>query len=172
MLESYTAPKTFSEKAKATVRKWLRVRERLPQSKNGFDYGLEIGPTWLGWSIHNNRPPNRNGFIYMNAVGPNNAGPTWEFALSPKKYLQDVTRSELVCEFYGMNDSRGTNAFGTNYDGHTIVVPEGQIFFARLATNRTMVYVVRLAKQGGTSSWGTMRAEYVEFNSLNLPPKK
>jgi hypothetical protein len=63
--------------------------------------------------------------------------------------------------FTAKNDPRGTNVFGTNWGGSTIIVPEGQIFFARLVTNHSTVYIIRLAKQGGTQDLGTMKAEYM-----------
>jgi len=161
--ESYADTQSVLRQGEALVRQWLRLPPRQWQSKEGYDVGLPIGPAVLGWSMRNNRPPRRDGYIYMVDPRPK-AGdaPLWEFALNPKRRLRDVTREELNCEFYGKNDPRGTNAFGTNYTGRTLIVPEGQVFLARLVTNRAMVYAVRLASQGGSPSRGTMRAEFVE----------
>src|SRR5688572_17578062 len=98
--------------------------------------------------------PNPNGYIYFNDVtAAGNDSPLWEFALTAKKQLSDVTRQEFECEFYGMNDLRGTKPWHK-----LLMVPEGQVFFARWVTNRKCLYIVRLAKQRGTPDWGTMRA--------------
>jgi hypothetical protein len=100
--------------------------------------------------------------------------PLWEFALSTRSNLAGVTRQDLNCEFYGMNDARGTNVFGAPYaglatrpafEGHALRVPDGQVFFARLATNHSTVYVIQLGKwqayehSGGHN--GRIRVRYV-----------
>ena len=87
--------------------------------------------------------------------------PLWEFALSPKRNLRDVTRADLRCEYYGLNDPRGQDKFGSDWYGTSIGVPEGQVLFARLITNRSVVYVIRLAKESGTQDKATMQIEYL-----------
>ena len=159
-------PLTLWQKAEICVRSWLRLQQRYGSKS---DYGLQVGTNVLGWSYRNNVPNNRDGYIYMCDVRPKaDNGPLWEFALSNKQHLRDVTREDLRCEFYGMNDPRGTNVFGSAWRGRTIIVPEGQIFFARLETNRSVVYVVRLAKQHGVpkEDWATMKTEYVVANDM------
>jgi hypothetical protein len=89
--------------------------------------------------------------------------PLWEFALTSKSHLSEVTRDDLRCEFYSMDDPRGTNVFGVAWYGSSILVPEGQVFFARLISDRSVVYVVRLAKQGGAPDSATMQIEYCIF---------
>lgn len=112
---------------------------------------LCIGSAPLEWS---GGP--RKGFIYTNHPLLDDT-PLWEFALSPHRRLEEVHPGDLPSEYYGMNDPRGTNAFGADWAGHALRVPAGQVFFARLVTNRSAVYVIRLARQGN----GWMRAEYV-----------
>jgi hypothetical protein len=121
------------------------------------EYGLQIGPTTLGWSSHGER----EGFIYMRDVQPSgNNQPLWEFALTPKRHFYEISRNDLKCEYYGMNDVRGPQIFGTAWDGSAILVPEGQMFFARLTSNPSTVYVVKLAKQSGQAGRCTMQTEY------------
>jgi hypothetical protein len=128
-------------------------------------YGLKVGPALLGWSSHANSPSERNGYIYMRDEEPSGGNKQlWEFALTTKLRLSEVTRDDLRCEFYGMNDPHGTNVFGAAWTGAAILVPEGQVFFARLVADRSAIYVIRLAKQGGPKSGqGTMRIEYRVF---------
>src|SRR2546430_2171334 len=83
------------EKREAAVRRLLRLRQRPgPPSR-----GMQIGPARLGWSL--------GGHIYMSNPDPTPTRleePLWEFALCSRTRLQDVTREDLRCEFYGMND--------------------------------------------------------------------
>jgi hypothetical protein len=118
---------------------------------------LRIGSTPLQWSSGGGP---RKGFIYANHPLLNNT-PLWEFALSPHTRLEEVHSRDLPSDYYRLNDPRGSNVFGTNWSGHAIRVPEGQIFFARVVTNRSTVYVIRLAEQGTGRSRGRMRVEYV-----------
>jgi len=130
-------------------------------------WGLDVGPSVLGWSSHANDSRERNGYIYMRDERPEGGNkPLWEFALTTKSRLSAVTAQDLRCPFYGMDDSRGPSVFGDAWaDGAAILVLEGQIFFARLVSDRSVVYVIRLAKQGGNgSSRGTMRIEYRVFS--------
>ena len=76
-----------------------------------------------------------------------------------------MTRVDLRCEFYGMGDPRGSHVFGTNWGGHTILVPEEQVFFARPTTNRSVVCVIQLLKQAGGPDWGAMRIKYFSVRS-------
>ena len=134
-------------------------------------YGLKVGPSVLGWSQRDNSPGVRDGYIMMRNVLPPPGGhnePLWEFALSPKRRLHDVTRADLRCEFYGMNDPRGQDKFGSDWFVAGIRVPEGQVFFARLISNRSTVYVIRLAKQGGNQDKATMQIEYVTESGFTL----
>ncbi len=132
---------------------------------------LRIGSTSLQWSTGGGP---RKGFIYTNHPLLNNT-PLWEFAFSPHKRLEEVCSRDLPSDYYGMNDPRGGNVFGTNWSGHAIRVPEGQIFFARVVTNRSTVYVIRLAEQGTGRTRGGMRVEYVTVTnqpvSRSLNPK-
>jgi hypothetical protein len=161
MSESYQDTQTKWQKAAATVRQWLHLPRRPDPSK----FGLPVGPALLGWSIHRNSPPLRDGWIYFRDVAPWKPGGNpalWEIALSGKRRLADVSGGDLLnCDFYGQGDPRGSNTFGTNWDGRAIIVPEGQILFARLVTNRPVIYVIHLAKQGGPPSEGSMEIEYV-----------
>lgn len=120
-------------------------------------YGLQVGAAILGWSSHSGQ----DGYIYMRDVQPSGKNqPLWEFALTPKRQFSEVNRDDLKCEFYGMNDSRGSEVFGTAWDGATILVLEGQVFFARLISNRSTIYVIKLAKQKGEAGRSTMQIEY------------
>jgi hypothetical protein len=157
------------EKSEAKVRRWLH----LPQRKVPPQYGLQIGPALLGWSL--------GGHIYMTAMEPSARNtPRWEFALSARRRLRDVTREDLQCEFYGVNDPRGTNIFGPRYtgvnthtawEGHAIRVPDGQVIMARLITNRSTVYVIQLGRSRGFvsrgASNGRTRVRYVRVESPN-----
>ena len=126
------------------------------------DKALQVGPALLGWSIRNNILLWRSGYIYMNdSWSWRPSVPVWEFALSRKKRLAEVTRDDLHCDYYGANDPRGASVYGTAWLKEAICVPQGQIFFARLVTNQSVTYVIRLAKQRGTDRGGTMRIEYV-----------
>jgi hypothetical protein len=129
-----------------------------------LQYGLQVGPSVLGWSSHDNE--HHNGYIYMRDERPEGGNkPLWEFALTAKRRLSAVTQDDLRCQFYGMGDPRGAKVFGDAWtDGSSILVPEGQIFFARLVSDRSAIYVIRLAKQGGpVSGPATMRIEYRIF---------
>ena len=130
-------------------------------------YGLEVGPSLLGWSSHANDSRERNGYIYMRDERPEGGNkPLWEFALTTKHRLSEVTPQDLRCPFYGMDDPRGPSVFGDAWtpDGSAILVPEGQIVFARLVADRSVIYVIRLAKQGGSGSGrATMQIEYRVF---------
>jgi hypothetical protein len=152
------------EKAETTLRKWLHLSQRRVPAQ----YGLQVGPALLGWSL--------GGHIYMDAPEPSAHNvPRWEFALSTQPRLADVTPTDLQCEFYGVDDPRGTNVFGTPYQGPTtrtawegraIRVPDGQVFFARLVTNRATIYVVQLGRwqyftNAAGAHNGRIRAEYV-----------
>ena len=170
MSESYLdgPPQTIWQKAKAVVGKLFQPVGDPAPSKSG----LQVGPALLGWSLHNNSPGSRDGWIYLDEIVPRSTGGNpslWEVALSPKPRLADVSSADLKTEFYGLNDPRGTSVFGTNWNGRSLIVPEGQILFARLAINRSVVYVIRLAKQGGSPDWGSMKIEYVAVT--NQPPR-
>jgi hypothetical protein len=162
--------------AEASVRGFLHLRQQRPppaRSDHGpnSDYGLRVGPSLLGWSSHDNSFTNRNGYIYMRDERPTGGNrPLWEFALSAKHRLSEVTRDDLRCEFYGMDDPRGAEVFGGAWeDGAAIFVPEGQIFFARLVADRSVIYIIRLAKQGGAQSGrGAMRIEYTTATNQPL----
>jgi hypothetical protein len=163
------------EKNEAAVRRSLHLRQRpAPTPK-----GMQIGPARLGWSL--------GGHIYMDNPQftpdrPNE--PLWEFALSSRARLEDVTREDLRCEFYGMNDPRGTNVFGPRYQGvftrtaweeHAIRVADGQVFFARLVTNRSTMYAIQLGRwqystNANGATIGRIRAEYMVVT--NPPPNK
>ena len=129
-------------------------------------YGLPIGPSLLGWHHADNIPSVRTGYIIMKDVQPSGSNqPLWEFALTSKRHLSEITRADLHCVYYGMNDPHGADVFGEAWHGSSICVPEGQIFFARLISERSIVYAVCLAKQGGTEDRGTMHAEYRVFDN-------
>jgi hypothetical protein len=152
------------------IRKPVHIVE-MSESAVPAQYGLPVGPSLLGWSHAWNTPPNRTGYIMMRDVRPTGGNrPLWEFALTSKRHLTEVTREDLRCEFYGMDDPRGTNVFGTAWYGSSILVPEGQVFFARLVSDRSVVYVVRLAKQDGTPDSATMQIEYRAFTKQ--PPNQ
>jgi hypothetical protein len=120
-------------------------------------FGLQIGPATLGWSSHGEQ----DGFVYMRDVQPGgNNQPLWEFAPTPKQHFSEITRNDLKCEFYGMNDPRGSQIFGTAWDGSAVLIHEGHMFFARLASNPSTVYVIRLAKQSGHAGRCTIQIEY------------
>jgi len=130
-------------KGVAALLTWLQVPQR-PVPRH-----LQIGSAHLQRSaaLH-------GGYIYFES--PEYPWtPQWEFALSPRKRLGEVGQTDLRCEFYVMNDPKGLNIFGPSYSGPTtrtaweeraIRVPDGQVFFARLATNRSTVYVVQLGR--------------------------
>lgn len=127
---------------------------------------LRIASAPLQWSSGGGA---RKGFIYMNHPLLNDT-PFWEFALSAHMRLAEVRRVDLPSDYYGMNDARGATAFGVNWRGHALQVPEGQVFFARLVTNRSVVYVVRLAEQGSGRTKGQMRVEYVAVSNQPVNP--
>jgi hypothetical protein len=148
MSESHKRNMTVWDKRIVSVKRWLSLPMSKRQLEGGSDCGLQIGPATLGWSVRENWPPRRTGYIYLgNVESTEDFPPLWEIALSKTARLAEVSRDDLRCEFYGKNDPRGTSIFGTAWNGPTIVMPEGQVFFARLATNRSTVYVIRLAKQ-------------------------
>lgn len=131
---------THWEKGEATLRRWLGMRQHRAPSQ----HGLPIGPALLEWSL--------GGHIYMTDPQPP-FEPCWELALSRCAHLAQVKREDLKCDFYGVNDPRGFSVFGPRYQGpntrtaweeHAIRVPDGQVFFARLVTNRSTVYVIQL----------------------------
>ena len=139
---------------------WRKARKnflRLLGQHTGAGFlSILVGSAPLQWSAGGGP---HHGFIYSNHPILNNA-PLWEFALSTNTSLKDIRHSDVPSTYYGMNDPRGSTVFGTNWNGHAIRVPEGQIFFARLVTNRSEVFVVRIAEQksGRKTEW--MRAEY------------
>lgn len=118
---------------------------------------LHIGGVPLQWSTGGGRGW---GFIYLNHPLLNDT-PLWEFALSQRRRLRDVSRPDLPSEFYGMNDSRGAQVFGADWSGHALRVPDGQVFFARAITNRSVLYVIRLGARKPGDTRGRMEAEYV-----------
>ena len=91
--------------------------------------------------------------------------PFWEFALCPHKTLAEISNADLKREFYGVDDPRGTNVFGTNWMAYAIRVPERQVFLARMVTNRSVAYGIQLDAQqflpAGTFEGGRMRIRYV-----------
>ena len=120
-------------------------------------YGFQVGSKTLGWSSHGDR----EGYIYMRDVEPSgNNQPLWEFALTSKRHFFEISHSDLKGEFYGMNDPRGSRIFGTAWNGATLLVPEGQMFFARLTSNPSTVYVIKIAKQTGHAGRCTLQVEY------------
>jgi hypothetical protein len=129
------------------------------------EHGLKIGSSMLGWSSHKQKPPKRDGYIYMRDQRPDGGNkPLWEFALTTKARLVEVTRDDLRCEFYGMNDPRGPNVFGSAWEGTAILVPEGQVFFARLVADRSVIYAIYLAEQKDSEGGrGAVRVEYNIF---------
>ena len=155
------------EKTEASVRRTLQVRKRPPPPQRG----MQVGPARLGWSL--------GGHIYMS--NPDSNDPLWEFALSSRKHLREVTPEDLHCEFYGMNDPRGANLFGppysgvfthTAWEGHAIRVADGQVFFARLVTNRFTIYAVQLGQwsyttNGNGAHIGRIRAQYIAVTNLS-----
>lgn len=167
MVETHTDNwQTRWERGEAALRGWLH----LPQRQAPPQYGLQIGPALLGCSL--------GGHIYMDAPEPSaHNAPRWELALSAHSRLEEVTREDLQCEFYGVNDPRGTKVFGPRYSGpapvtrtaweeHAIQVPDSQMFFARLVTNRSIVYVIQLGKwqyftNAAGARNGRIRAQYV-----------
>ena len=152
------------------VRQPVHIVE-MSESAVPAQYGLPVGSSLLGWSHAWNSPPKRTGYIMMRDVRPTGGNkPLWEFALTSKSHFSEVTREDLRCEFYGMDDPRGTNVFGAAWGGSSILVPEGQVFFARLVSDRSVVYAVRLAKQDGTPDSATMQIEYRVFTKH--PPNK
>jgi hypothetical protein len=156
MVESYRSfPVVWSNGRKNVSGPFLR--QSRPASSNDWDTGLKIGPTFLFWSLGDH--------IYMeNPLPPNE--PRWEFALSSHKKWSEVKRADLRCAFYGMNDPRGTSIFGANWEGHAVRVSEGQIFFARLVTNPSTVYIVQLAKREvSTNNFGAVLARYMIINN-------
>ena len=80
-----------------TLLTWLHFPQR-PVPRH-----LQIGPAQLEGSL--------GGHIYFEA--PGSAGTAqWEFALSSRKRLREVSQTDLRCEFYGMNDPRALNILG------------------------------------------------------------
>ena len=175
MVESDASWQTAWERREAAVRGWMGLRQRQPPAYRG----LRIGPSSLEWSL--------GGYIYMNNPLPPSE-PQWEFALSRCPDLHNVTRRDLDCEFYGLNDPRGTNAFGptvpgidfydrrTAWQGHAIRVPDGQVFFARLVTNRSTVYVIQLGRWSYVTNAvgaqnGRIRVKYVEVCEVQARPR-
>jgi hypothetical protein len=110
---------------------WLLLRKpvhiaEMSETAVPNQYGLKVGPALLGWSSHANSPSERNGYIYMRDVSPSGGNkPLWEFSLTPKHSLSDVTRADFRGEFYGMSDSRGASVFGDAWtpDDSAILVP-------------------------------------------------
>ena len=158
--ESYRDTQSRLEKAESTIRKWLK----LPQRPAPPQFGIQVGPALLGWSSRRSFPPQRDGHIYMEHPRHGTNKAQWEVALSNRRDLSEVRTTDLKCEFYGKNDPRGSSVFGTNWGGHSLrCIPEGQVFFARLRTNRSVVYAIQIDQQKGSSDGnrGAMRAKYV-----------
>jgi RNA polymerase sigma factor (sigma-70 family) len=153
MVESYRQfPIVWSKDRKTVSGPFLH--QSRPASRNDWEAGLQVGPSLLGWSLGD--------WIYMsNPLPPSEA--RWEFALSNRKSLKDVTPDDLLCEFYGKDDPRGATVFGPNWATNAIRVHEGQIFYARLVTNSSTIYIVQLVKRQITTNyaWGAMLARYV-----------
>ena len=125
--------------------------------------GLRVGPAMLGWSTASKT----NGYIYMRDMfGSTNA--LWDFALTTNKSLSNVKREDLQCTYYGLDDPRGSNEFGAAWFKDAIRVPEGQIFFARLVTNQSVVYAIKLAHQEIVSNEGKVQIRYRVFRQV--PP--
>jgi hypothetical protein len=76
------------ERKEAALRRVFHLRQRPKPPQRG----MQIGPSRLGWSL--------GGHIYMS--NPDSNEPLWEFTLSNRKQLREVTREDLRCEFYGM----------------------------------------------------------------------
>ena len=104
------------------------------------------------------------GFIYLNHPLLDNT-PYWEFALSSRGRLHEVTRSDVPSEFYGMNDPRGLLVFGQDWNGHTLRVPDGEVLFARVVTNRSIIYAVHVCQRPPGDKRGRMRVKYVRVGS-------
>jgi RNA polymerase sigma factor (sigma-70 family) len=160
MAESYKELPVVWSKDRKTISGPFLHQSR-PASRDGWDAGLQVGASILGWSLGD--------WIYMiNPLPPSEA--RWAFALTSRKRLEDVKPEDLQCEYYGMNDPRGSTVFGTNWSGHAIRVSQGQIFFARLLTDPLTVYVVQLAKRevSTNNAWGAVLARYLVEDSPQL----
>lgn len=130
--------------------------------------GLKIGPAILGWSAKTDN----DGYFYM-ADMVTWKRPLWEFAPTKRQRLLDVAASDLSCTFYGMDDPRGESVFGQpwmgeHWSGRTVVVSKGQTLLARLNTNRSTIYAIRIADQIHRTARDTICIEY--FVATNQPP--
>ena len=151
MVESYQDfPLIWSKDRTLVSGPFLHQSRPAAQDENSDD-GLQIGPAFLDWSAGD----------FINMVSKTRPGePLWEFALSPKKRLADVTREDLRCEYYGLNDPRGSEIFGDKWNGAAINVAVGQIFFARLKNDHSIVYVIQLTKRELRNGKGAVMARY------------
>jgi hypothetical protein len=133
------------------------LRRRLGLPTADWIWLLRIGNAPLQWSTGGGR---NKGYIYMNHPLLDDT-PFLEFALIDRDRLREVCRSDLPSDFYGMNDPRGGSAFGADWKGHAMRVPDGQVFLARVVTNRSVVYAIQLGEQGLRNSRGWMQVDYV-----------
>lgn len=126
--------------------------------------GFQIGPARLGWSMHTKN----DGYIYLRDMFGGGNKPLWGIAITKKTRLSEVNRKDLQCIYYGLDDSRGTNVFGSAWDGYAVLLPKGRIFFARLVTNPSVVYAIQLADQKIVDNEGQATIRYRVFR--HVPP--
>lgn len=96
-------------------------------------------------------------------------GLSWEFALSQKSDLTQVSVEDLNAEFARANDPNGPRIFGTNWNGITLRVRPGQIVLAWLASEPLMFHAIQIIREEtlslpydsvtGLRAW----AQYISF---------
>ena len=74
--------------------------------------------------------------------------PQWELAVSSRAALEEVKIEDIGCRFFQMNDAEGAAAFGNDWNGHAVRIPERRIVFIRAMTNRTVTYAIELVAVG------------------------
>src|SRR4030095_7448594 len=100
MTEDEEEARTRPEQIGDALRSWLHLAPRPVPTR-----WLKVGPATLEWSAGN--------WIYMREMSTNAHAPLWEFALCDRKTLIEITREDLRRDFFRIDDSRGTNVFGT-----------------------------------------------------------
>ena len=95
------------------------------------------------------------GYLYFCAPGP--PLPLWEFAACSKPNLTRVSPEDLATRFVSFADrtnrtGTGEAIFGTNWVRNGIRVRQGQVVLARLAGDRSKVFVLEFTKQTPTNA--------------------
>jgi hypothetical protein len=115
---------------------------------------LKLGTNRLQWS----RNGDGSGHLYFHT---DSSLPDWEFAPCKRTNLSEITEREIYCDYYGPKHPNGNLAFGTSWEGETLLVTNGQIVIARLIKKPARIYAVKIEEQKGAVA----RATYLEIDT-------